>query len=64
MLLDALRRAERVAEEIGIRGVEVGALSDEAKAFYQQFGFVTLLDNPYHLLLPMKVIRSLQLRPL
>lgn len=64
LLLDALRRTEHLATTIGIHGVEVDALSDEAKNFYQQFGFITLRDDAYHLFLPMKAIRNLKLRPL
>ena len=59
LLIDALRRAERLAEQIGVRAVEVDALSDAARDFYLKFGFVPLLDDPLHLYLPMSVIRKL-----
>jgi hypothetical protein len=58
-LIDALRRAERLAEQIGVRAVEVDALTDAARNFYLKFGFVPLLDDPLHLYLPMSVIRKL-----
>jgi GNAT superfamily N-acetyltransferase len=58
LLIDALRRAERLAEQVGIRAVEVDAIDDTACAFYQKFGFVPLLDDPRHLFLPMSTIRK------
>lgn len=63
LLLDALRRAVRLASsEIGARAVEVDAIDDEAKTFYEHLGFVSLLDEKRHLYLPMSVIRKLKLR--
>ena len=50
-----------LSEHVGIRGVEVDALDDPARAFYLKFGFITLLDNPLHLFLPMSAIRLLGL---
>jgi GNAT superfamily N-acetyltransferase len=58
LLVDALRRAERLAEQVGIRAVEVDAIDDAARAFYERFGFVPLLDDPRHLFLPMSLIRK------
>ena len=58
LLMDALRRAERLAEQVGIRAVEVDAIDETAHAFYQKFGFVPLLDDPQHLFLPMSTIRK------
>ena len=59
LLMDALRRARRLAEaEIGICGVEVFALDDSAKAFYLKYGFVALVDGGKHLYLPMKTIQQ------
>jgi GNAT superfamily N-acetyltransferase len=64
LLADALRRAQHIAEQIGIRAVEVDAIDDAARNFYLRFGFVSLLDDPSHLYLSMKVIRKLGLPPL
>lgn len=61
LLLDALRRAVHIADEIGFRAVEVDAIDDDARNFYLKYGFVPLLDDPHHLLLPMSVIRKLNL---
>jgi GNAT superfamily N-acetyltransferase len=63
LLIDALRRAQHLAEHIGIRAVEVDAIDDAARNFYLKYGFVALLDNPDHLFLTMEVIRRLGLAP-
>jgi GNAT superfamily N-acetyltransferase len=64
MLIDALRRAEYLAAKIGIRAVEVHAIDLSARRFYERYGFLTLLDDPNHLFLPMNVVRQLKLPPL
>ncbi|MEX0586020.1 MAG: GNAT family N-acetyltransferase [Pirellulales bacterium] len=61
LLIDALRRASYIAEQIGVRAVEVDAIDDSAKRFYLKYGFVPLRDDPRHLFLPMQVIRKLKL---
>lgn len=64
LLIDALRRAEYLADRIGIRAVEVDAINESARKFYVKYGFVSLKDDARHLFLPMHVIRKLQLPPL
>lgn len=61
LLIDALRRADYLANKIGIRAVEVEAINEAAKQFYEKYGFLTLKDDPRHLFLPMQVIRKLKL---
>jgi GNAT superfamily N-acetyltransferase len=64
LLIDALRRVQRLAEELGIRAVEVDAIDQEARNFYLKHGFKPLLDDPAHLFMPLHVIRQLNLPPL
>jgi len=64
LLIDALRRCQHVADEVGIRAVEVDAINESARQFYLKYGFVPLQDDPRHLFLPMSVIRKLKLPPL
>lgn len=64
LLVDALRRAEFLASRVGIQAVEVDAINESARRFYEKFGFHTFADDPRHLFLPMKVIRKLKLPPL
>ena len=53
LLIDALRRSEYLATKIGIRAVEVDAINEAARQFYQRYGFLSLSDDPHHLFLPM-----------
>lgn len=64
LLVDALRRAEYLANKIGVRAVEVDAINEAAIRFYQRYGFLSRKDDPRHLFLSMSVIRKLQLPPL
>lgn len=61
MLIDALARIMRVADEIGIHAVEVVAINDSARRFYLKYGFVSLVDDEQHLYLPMSAVRKLGL---
>lgn len=61
LLIDALRRVQHLADRIGIRAVEVDAIDESAKRFYERHGFVPLLDDPRHLFLTLRVIRALKL---
>ncbi|MBX3301191.1 MAG: GNAT family N-acetyltransferase [Nitrospira sp.] len=61
LLVDALRRAQRAADELGIYAVAVEALSDRARSFYERFGFRALTDDRLHLYLAIKVVRRLRL---
>jgi GNAT superfamily N-acetyltransferase len=63
LLIDALRRALRVAEQIGIRAVEVDAIDEVARDFYRHYGFITLADDPLHLYLSLKAVEALGLTP-
>jgi len=64
LLVDVLRRALRISEQVGIRAVEVDAIDETAQAFYLRFGFHSLLDDPKHLFMPLREIRKLKLDPL
>jgi GNAT superfamily N-acetyltransferase len=59
LLVDALKRTLRVASDLGICGIEVYALDDEARNFYLKHGFVELADDTLHLYLPMKILQQL-----
>jgi GNAT superfamily N-acetyltransferase len=56
LLMDALRRCQELSGSLGIHAVEVLAIDEEARSFYQKYGFVSLLDDARHLYLPMKTI--------
>jgi GNAT superfamily N-acetyltransferase len=64
LIVDALRRAVHIADQVGLRAIEVDAIDDRAKQFYLKHGFRELLDDPRHLFLPMHEVRKLKLDPL
>lgn len=58
LLLDALRRCLDLSTELGIHAVEVQAIDEEAKRFYERFGFVPLQDDELHFYLSIKTIED------
>lgn len=58
LLRDALRRALELSRNLGVHAVEVDAIDTETKAFYEKFGFVSLLDSELHLFLPLATIED------
>ncbi|MGM5059097.1 GNAT family N-acetyltransferase (plasmid) [Rhizobium leguminosarum] len=54
LLQDAVLRTGQAAHIMGIRGLLVHAISDEAKAFYEHFGFAASPANPMALVLSLK----------
>jgi GNAT superfamily N-acetyltransferase len=59
LLLDALSRCLRVAEEVGIVAVLINAKHERAKAFYTRYEFDVLPDHPLTLWLPLPALRGL-----
>jgi GNAT superfamily N-acetyltransferase len=59
LLLDALFRAARIAEQIAVFAVEVDALNERARGFYLRYGFEPLLDDRMHLYLSIRSIQNL-----
>jgi hypothetical protein len=58
LLRDALIRALDLSAKLGIHTVVVDALDDEASAFFERFGFMSLTDNPMRLFLPVSTIQA------
>lgn len=61
LLLHALRQILRVSEVVGVYAVEVRAKDDEARRFYEHYGFKSATDDARHLYLPLKTVRKLKL---
>lgn len=59
LLLDALARTLQLSDKLGIHAVVVDAIDQHAKAFYQKYGFIPLLDRGLHLFLPVDTLRRL-----
>lgn len=58
LLKDAVLRTLQAAEIAGLRALEVHAKDDEARAFYERYGFVSSPTDPYHLLVLLKDVRK------
>ena len=61
LLIDAMRRSIKLAEQLGIYAVEIYALNDTARNFYSKFGFQALKDDKHHLYMSVKKISKLDL---
>ena len=58
LLVDVIQRAIGLADKLGIHAIEVDAIDQQARAFYEKYGFNPLLDNEFHLFLPISTIQS------
>ena len=56
LLADAIKRTLAVSDQIAIYAMVVDATDDNAKRFYEQFGFACLSDDSPRLFLPLKSI--------
>jgi len=56
LLADALYRAVRASQEIGIYAVRVDAIDFQAKEFYLKYEFIPFQNNELSLFLPMATI--------
>ncbi|MNL44439.1 hypothetical protein D3C87_1670170 [compost metagenome] len=54
LLHDAFLRAHQAAHILGIRGLLVHAISEEAKAFYEYYGFTASPTSPMTLVISLK----------
>jgi len=54
LLQDAVLRAGQAASIVGIRGVLVHALDEDARAFYEHYGFKASPTDPLTLILSLK----------
>ncbi len=58
LLKDAMQRTLQAADIAGIRAFAVHAKDDEAKSFYEHFGFTPLPSDAYHLFRLLKDLRA------
>lgn len=61
LLIDALQRALETSHEVAAMAVLVEAENDNARAFYELYGFLRFVDDAHRLYLPMKTIEQLDL---
>lgn len=57
LLACALERIVDASELIGVYGAVADAVDDKAREFYLAHDFVPLTDDPYHLLLPIAMVK-------
>jgi GNAT superfamily N-acetyltransferase len=58
LLRDAFRRCLSLSRTLGIYAIEVDAIDEPAKQFYQKYGFIPLLDHDLHLHLPLNTLEG------
>jgi ribosomal protein S18 acetylase RimI-like enzyme len=56
LLADAIKRTLAVSDQIAIYTIVVDAINENAKGFYEQFGFTRISDDSPRLFLPLKSI--------
>ena len=59
LLFHALQGALELSEKLGAFAVDVWAIDDAARAFYEKYGFGSLEDNQWHLYMPLRTIEIL-----
>jgi GNAT superfamily N-acetyltransferase len=57
LLMDAMLRVAKAANEVGVRALMVHALDEETRGFYERWGFEQSPLHELQLFLPMKRIR-------
>lgn len=58
LLVAAMKKVIEVFQSAGGIGLFVDAKDEEAKRYYERFGFVPLPDNPLQLFLPLQTLRQ------
>jgi GNAT superfamily N-acetyltransferase len=59
LLLHALGQCVGLADQLGVHAIEVDAIDEQARSFYEKYGFEALLDADLHLFLPIATIGDL-----
>jgi GNAT superfamily N-acetyltransferase len=59
LLKDAMLRTLQAADIAGIRAMAVHAKDDDARAFYERYGFVPAPTDPCHLFVLLKDVRAI-----
>lgn len=57
LLVDALGWCLELAGRLGVHAIEVEAIDDEARHFYEKYGFISLIDDQRHLYLPITTVQ-------
>jgi len=58
LMVEAMKKALLVAENIGIIGFFVDAKHPAARTYYEQFGFISFCHEPLEMFLPLATLRA------
>ena len=58
LLMDAVRRIIRLSDAVGAHALEVDAIDENARRFYERFGFSSPEDDVKHLYLPLDTAKK------
>jgi ribosomal protein S18 acetylase RimI-like enzyme len=58
LLVESLRKPAKASTSVGVYAVDLVALTERAKRFYLKYGFIEMLDDPFHLFLPIQTARA------
>jgi ribosomal protein S18 acetylase RimI-like enzyme len=61
LLIDALKRSYGLSKNMASFAVVVDPLDDDARSFYEKYGFITLIDSG-KMFLPMNTVKQLFIR--
>jgi GNAT superfamily N-acetyltransferase len=61
LLMDAIRRTLRASEAMAVHAIIVDAKHEQAKAFYERYGFHSFATTQRRLFLPLETFEKLQL---
>ena len=58
LMVNAIKRSIIISEQLGIIGLFVDAKNEDARKFYQKFGFISMVDNSLDLFLPISTLQK------
>ncbi|MBF0266551.1 MAG: GNAT family N-acetyltransferase [Gammaproteobacteria bacterium] len=59
LLVDSMKRVYYASQSLAVYALIVEAINEDAKKYYEKFGFIPLPDQPFKLFLPLSTIESL-----
>ena len=59
LLFHAFHRAVMVADLVAVHALEVRAIDDQARGFYERYDFIAYQDDALHLYIPLKTLQQI-----
>ena len=60
LLIHVFRETLLVSTKISVWGLELDAINESVKQWYQNFGFMEIIDEPLHLYIEIETLRQLE----